>query len=107
MNVILGTADETLKAEIQDTLPNIDVFVSELDWLSHSPLPEDETEISRLLLVDGEAILVSSFTETGSGERKHEQGVSGHGFDNGLVAIVRRIMATGTLLGDIPERGEA
>jgi sugar-specific transcriptional regulator TrmB len=105
VNVIVGTVDEQLQTEIRDALPDIEVFVSGLDWLSRSPLPGDETEISRLLLVDRQAILVSSSSETGGKSRKHEQAVFGRGFDNGLVTIARRLMATGLLLEDDPEDG--
>lgn len=97
VNVVIGTVDQTLQAEIEAALPEVRVFVSELSWLRHSPLPGDDTEISRLLLVDRGAILVSSFTESRSDGREHEQGVFGRGFDNGLVAITRRLMATGLL----------
>ncbi|MBX0325155.1 TrmB family transcriptional regulator [Halomicroarcula sp. F13] len=103
VNTIVGTIDEDLQVEVQDSLPDIEVFVSGLDWLSRSPLPGDDTEISRLLLADREAILVSSFSETMEDGREHEQGVFGRGFDNGLVAIVRRLMATGFLSGDALE----
>ena len=102
VNVIIGTVDEELRATIQEALPDTEVFVSGLDWLSRSPLPGDDTEISRLLLADREAILVSSFTETRADGREHEQGVFGRGFDNGLVAITRRLMATGLLSVDDP-----
>ncbi|SDY56191.1 TrmB family transcriptional regulator [Halobellus clavatus] len=107
VNVIIGTIDEDLQATIQDALPSVEVFVSGLDWLSRSPLPDDDTEISRLLLADREAILVSSFTETRADGREHEQGVFGRGFDNGLVAITRRLMATGLLSVNDPEAEEA
>jgi sugar-specific transcriptional regulator TrmB len=103
VNVIIGTVDEDLRTGVRDVLPDVEVFVSGLDWLSRSPLPGDDTEISRLLLADREAILVSSFTETGGDGREHEQGVFGRGFNNGLVAIVRRLMATGLLSGNDPE----
>jgi len=103
VNVIIGTVDDELQATIQDALPSVEVFVSGLDWLSRSPLPGDDTEISRLLLADREAILVSSFTETRADGREHEQGVFGRGFDNGLVAITRRLMATGLLSVNDPE----
>ncbi len=105
VNVIIGTVDEDLQATIQDALASVEVFVSGLDWLSGSPLPDDDTEISRLLLADREAILVSSFTETGAAGREHEQGIFGRGFDNGLVAITRRLMVTGLLSGNDPEAG--
>ncbi|WP_199725491.1 TrmB family transcriptional regulator [Haloarcula sp. Atlit-7R] len=106
VNVIIGTVDEELQATIQDALPSVEVFVSGLDWLSRSPLPDDDTEISRLLLADREAILMSSFTETRADGREHEQGVFGRGFDNGLVAITRRLMATGLLSVNDPEAEE-
>ncbi|WP_254839100.1 TrmB family transcriptional regulator [Natronomonas marina] len=105
VNVIVGAVDEELRDEIRDALPGVEVFVSGLDWLSGSPFPSDDTEISRLLLADREAILVSSFTETDVDGRRHEQGVFGRGFDNGLVAIVRRLMATGLPVGDDPGDG--
>jgi sugar-specific transcriptional regulator TrmB len=107
VNVIIGTVDEDLQATIQDALHSVEVFVSGLDWLSRSPLPGDDTEISRLLLADREAILVSSFTETRADGRGHEQGIFGRGFDNGLVAITRRLMATGLLSVNDPEAEEA
>ncbi|MFB6191827.1 MAG: TrmB family transcriptional regulator [Haloarculaceae archaeon] len=106
VSVMIGTVDEALRDEIRDALPGIEVFVSGLDWLEQSPLPDDRTKISRLLLTDREAILVSSFTEAASSGREHEQGVFGRGFDNGLVAIVRRVMATGLPLEADPSSGE-
>ncbi|WP_418285084.1 TrmB family transcriptional regulator [Halorubrum sp. DTA46] len=107
LNVMVGTVDEELQSDIQAKLPGVSVFLSELDWVSRSPLPGDDTEISRLLLTDREAILVSSFTEARRDEREHEQGVFGRGFDNGLVTIVRRLMATGLLVENDPKKGEA
>jgi sugar-specific transcriptional regulator TrmB len=104
VDVLLGTISAELRATVEESLPDAEVFVSGLEWLSHAPYPEDRTEISRLLLADREAILVSSFVageENGGG---HERAVFGRGFDNGLVAIVRRLMATGLSTIDDPER---
>ncbi|WP_171006658.1 TrmB family transcriptional regulator [Halalkalirubrum salinum] len=106
VDVIVGTIDDVLRDEIQDALPDINVFVSGLNWLDRSPLPGDDTEISRLLLADREAILVSSFTKANGDSREHEQGVFGRGFHNGLVAITRRLMATGLLFQDDPGEGD-
>lgn len=103
VDVIVGAATEDLSDRIDGALPDVKVFVSGLEWLSRSAFPGDETEISRLLLADREAILVSSFTAASDDGRKHEQGVFGRGFDNGLVAIVRRLMATGLLGSDSSE----
>jgi sugar-specific transcriptional regulator TrmB len=102
VDILVGTSTEELREQVTGAIPEVNVFVSGLEWLSRSALPGDETEISRLLLADREAILVSSFTETAADGRQHEQGVFGRGFDNGLVAIVRRLMATGLLAIDDP-----
>lgn len=94
VTVVVGTVDATLCERIEEALPGAEVFVSGLDWLSEPGSPEDRTEIDRLLLVDGTTMLVSSFRKDHSGERSHQQAVFGRGFDNGLVTIVRRLMAT-------------
>jgi sugar-specific transcriptional regulator TrmB len=104
VDVVVGTPTEPLFDRLRERLPDVEVFRSGLDWLSHSVLPDDDTEISRLLLVDREAILVSSFVDVAGDGRTHEQGVYGRGFDNGLVAIVRRLMATGLLDSADPGR---
>jgi len=101
VSVIVGAASESLRETVEAALPDVEVFVSGLEWLHQSSLPGDTTEIGRLLLVDREAILVSSFTQA-SGDDAHEQAVFGRGFDNGLVAITRRLMATGLLSKDDP-----
>ena len=107
VDVVVGTIDEDLRGDIKDRLPGVEVFVSGLEWLGRSPVADDDTQISRLLLADREAILVSSFTAGGGEGREHEQGVFGRGFDNGLVALVRRLMATGLLAEGDPLEGEA
>lgn len=95
VDVAVGAQDAAALEGLKAALPGIETFVSGVDWLGHSAFPEDDTEIGRLLLVDQSSILVSSFTRGGGGDRSHEQAVFGRGFDNGLVAIVRRLMATG------------
>jgi len=93
VRVIVGTWDESSRDRIKEQLSDIEVFVSDIEWLTEAPFPEDSTEISRLLLVDQSAILVSSMTRRDAGD--HEQAVFGRGFDNGLVVIIRRLMASG------------
>jgi len=56
---------------------------------------------------DREAILISSFTGTRADGREHERGVFSPGFDNGLVAITRQLMATGLLSVNDPETEKA
>lgn len=96
VSVVLGTTTEEIRDRVRDELPEAEVFVSGLEWLSGSMRSDDETEISRLVLVDESAILVSTFHETPTGGHKHEQAVFGRGFDNGIVTIARRLMATGS-----------
>lgn len=97
VTVLIGTISEQTREDIQGSLPDTEVFVSGLEWLGASPLVDDDTEIRRLMLVDRSAILVSSSGPSG------EQAVFGEGFDNGLVAIARRLMATGLLPIDDPQ----
>lgn len=103
VDVVIGTTSKRIRDEVQDKLPEADVFVSGLEWLSGSIRPDDDTEISRLVLVDQSTILVSTFHETSAGGHEREQAVFGRGFDNGLVTIVRRLMATGLLPVDDPD----
>lgn len=106
VTVIIGTTAESIRERVQDELPGTQVFVSGLAWLSGSLWSGDDTEISRLLLVDQSSILVSTFHESSSGEHEREQAVFGRGFDNGLVAIARRLMATGLPAVEDPGTGE-
>lgn len=101
ITVIIGTTSEDLRTTIEDAVPAAEVFVSGLEWLRSSDMVDDGVEISRLILVDRETILVSSFHPVGD-ERSHEQAVFGRGFENGLVVIIRRLMSTGLLPGDDP-----
>jgi len=101
VDVVVGTWNESVRNRIETELPSADVFISGIEMLSHSPFPNDDTDIGRLLLVDGSAILVSSFT--GEGDTGHEQAVFGRGFDNGFVTVVRRLMAAGLVDGMVVE----
>ncbi|WP_101296047.1 TrmB family transcriptional regulator [Halegenticoccus soli] len=96
ISVIVGTTTEQVRNQLQEALPAVKVFVSQLGWLESSPLDaSDETTISRLLLIDRNTILVSSVHKTSTGAIETEKAVFGRGFDNGLVIIARRLMATG------------
>ena len=95
---------ENLREEVESALPDARVFISGLEWLAEPDLADDTTEISRLLLVDQNTILVSTFSTASDGTRRDEHAVFGRGFDNGLVTIVRRLMATGLVPRSDPER---
>lgn len=106
VRVVVGAVEADLRDGIQAALPGVAVFVSDLDWLGCSPLPGDDTVVSRLLLVDREAILGSTFTETDRDDQVHEQAVFGRGFDNGVVAITRRLLAAGLPVASDPVQGD-
>jgi HTH-type transcriptional regulator, sugar sensing transcriptional regulator len=96
LDVLIGTQNEDVREQVAGALPDAEVFISGLEWLDSSPLEtDDDTTISRLLLIDKNTILVSSVHETNTGEIETEKAVFGRGFDNGIVVIARRLMATG------------
>ena len=103
-DVIVGTPTSELREAVQDALPEVAVFVSGLEWLENT-LGDgtDDTALSRLLLVDHNTILVSTVTESGNGDSATEKAVFGRGFENGIVVIARRLMATGLRSADDPE----
>lgn len=105
VSVVVGVATEAEQEEIAAALPEVEVFVSGLDWLSG--MGADDTEISRLLLTDRNSILVSTVREATDDRTLDEHAVFGRGFDNGLVAIARRLMATGLLPSADPADGGA
>lgn len=97
--VYIGTLTEDLREICQSAVPQAEVFVSELDWLTaNQSEPHPGTAISRLLLTDQDSILVSSIDTT----KNTESAVYGTGFNNGFVIIARRLMATGLLASEDP-----
>lgn len=99
VGVVLGTTNEAVRERVAESIPDVEVFVSGLTWLSGD---DDGTEIGRLLLADRSTILVSSFRASSAGTRSDERAVFGTGFDNGLVVIVRRLMSTGLIPANDP-----
>ena len=100
VSLIVGTVSEMIRNSLQQAVPQAEVFISELEWLNSAPAQGDETQINRLLLVDRSTILASSTHAAGAPDE--EKAVFGQGFNNGLVAIVRRLMVTGLLPSDDP-----
>lgn len=93
VEVFVGTPEEDLRDEIRERLPEAEVFVSDVEALTDpSNFTDDNTRITRLVLVDGETFLVSSFHETSAGGRSDEHAVFGSGMNNGLVALMRRLV---------------
>ena len=102
--VLVGTVSETLRDRVNEAMPEVEVFVSELEWLSElEEDPTDTVSISQLLLVDRSAILVSTTQRANVRGKPKEKAVFGKGFENGIVVIARRLMATGLGRTDDPE----
>ena len=96
VDVLVGTIDESTRERVQAELPAVETFVSGLEWLDGSMVDTgDDTVISRLLLVDRRAILVSTLHESPGDAGPAEKAIFGTGFTNGLVVVARRLMATG------------
>ena len=104
VSVLIGAVSDELQSRFRTELPEARVFVSGLEWLAGSGSVRDGTEINRIVLVDRSTILVSTRGKE-KGAPRSEHAVFGRGFDNGLVAITRRLMATGLRPGEDP--GEA
>lgn len=93
VDVILGAVTEPVRAAIREAVPDAKTFISGLDWLRSETDSGSTVAISRLLLVDRSAILVSTVVPD-SGE---EHAIFGEGFGNGLVVISRRLMSQGLI----------
>ena len=97
--VVIGTLTRDLQDFCRQQVPEAEVFVSGLDWLTPTTdEPHPGTAIDRLLLTDRTSILVSSTDLTDD----TESAVYGTGFNNGFVVIARRLMATGLLSSKDP-----
>ncbi|MFB6136818.1 MAG: TrmB family transcriptional regulator [Halobacteriaceae archaeon] len=101
VDLLGGGESGPLADEVHDTVTAATTFVSGLDWITGSGAGEAETPevvLGRLLLVDRSTILASSIVpDTGE-----EHAVFTGGFGNGLIVILRRLMAQGVLYADDP-----
>ena len=100
VSVIIGGRTEDVRAALRERLPRAQIFETELSWLVGV---DDDISIGRLLLSDRSTLLVSSFyPETGEG--KTERAVYATGLGNGVVVLIRRMLATGLLPRADPEK---
>ena len=75
-------------------MPNVQVFETGLEWLTGNAT-EQEVAISRILLVDREALLIGSYYPDAPDGREDEQAIFASGLDNGFVVLLRRLLSTG------------
>ena len=96
VNVVIGGKTDAITSRLETELPSAQVFESDLSWLMGSK-QENEVAISRILLVDRTALLVSSFYPHDGHEEPHEQAVFANGLENGIVVLIRRLISSGLL----------
>jgi hypothetical protein len=96
VNVIIGGKTDATISRLEAELPSVEVFETDLSWLM-GPKQENEVAISRLLLVDRTALLVSSFYPDGLHGESREQAVFANGLQNGVVVLLRRLLSSGLL----------
>lgn len=101
VSVILGGLTEEVIARLESELPGAKVFETGLDWLVAQE-SETEVAISRLLLVDRTRLLVSSYYPASDDGHAHEQAIFANGLGNGVVVLIRRLIATGLLPTEDP-----
>jgi sugar-specific transcriptional regulator TrmB len=93
VDLLVGVIDDRTRELIDSAVPDATVFISGLEWLQETD-DGSNVGITRLLLVDRDAILVGSVTG-GSTHSGSEHAVFGRGLKNGLVVIARRLLSTG------------
>ena len=103
VDVILGGRSKPVVESVESAVPGAEVFRTELSWLEGSPADQVEVAIGRLLLVDHETLLVSSYYPEAGAEEHTEQAVFAKGLGNGVVVLIRRLIATGLLQVERPE----
>jgi len=96
VDVVLGGKTDTVISQLDAEMSSVKVFETDLGWLQ-GPADDSEVAISRLLLVDRTSLLVSSFYPADGNDGSHEQAVFATGLENGIVVLIRRMIASGLL----------
>jgi len=95
VDLLVGAASESLHDRVRTAVPRAATFVSGLDWLR---VDDGGPRIGRFLLIDRSRLLVSTIASR-TGE---EHAIFGDGFKNGLVVVLRRLMAQGAIPAEDP-----
>lgn len=97
VTVIVGTLTEAATERIRSVVPQAVFLDSEISWLKppdDTPLDEEgNAVIGRIVVVDREAVLLSSLNQ--SNDHPAEHGLWCDDLDNGLVVIARRLLIAG------------
>jgi sugar-specific transcriptional regulator TrmB len=89
--VQVRTVSEEVRDGVAADTSGVDVSVTDYGWLLESTLIADEATLTKVLSVDGETILVSSIHPVDGDST--EFATLGSGLKNGLVVLVRRLLA--------------
>lgn len=103
VTIMVGSQSEPIVSDIESELPEVEVFETELEWLVSSS-DDEEVAISRLVLTDRTALLVSSYHPEDGYEEPDEQAIFATGLGNGVVVLIRRLITTGLLPETDPGR---
>lgn len=100
VSVIVGGRTADVREDLREHLPGAQVFETELSWLVGT---DEDISIGRLLLSDHTTLFVSSYYPKGGGDET-ERAVYATGLGNGIVVLIRRILATGLIPAADPEK---
>lgn len=95
VSLVLGGLTQDVRSDLRDRLPGAEVFESELEWLRGED--EHDIAIGRLLLADRSTLLVSTFHAADGTTAETERAIFATGLGNGVVVLIRRVLATGLL----------
>lgn len=90
VDIVVGAESEQLRNQLLMDLPERMVYDAEIEWLRSDSDPT-APDVGRLLLVDGQYLLASTIQQ--GDQSPDEQAVCGSGNCNGLVLVLRRLLA--------------
>ncbi|WP_246999818.1 TrmB family transcriptional regulator [Halosolutus gelatinilyticus] len=94
LSIILGGRTEPITTRLGAELPNVRVFETGLDWLI-GPAADHEVAISHILLIDRETLLIGSYYPDAEENSAQEHAIYATGLENGVVVLLRRLIASG------------
>lgn len=90
VDIVVGTASESVRDSLCKTLPEEFIFDAELEWLAARDGQKD-VSVGRLLLVDNSRLIASTFVR--SDGMTQEQGICGNGASNSLIFTLRKLLS--------------
>lgn len=91
LSIVVGATTEELRDSLDESLLGIEIISLCGTWLGRAAVGDGETEIGRVLLVDRETVLISTFRPVEDDEHR-EEAVVCHGQRGGLVPFVHRAL---------------